>query len=207
MNRLVVLVLVAVLGGCAAPSIPTTYTGPDSGTVVVGIGATSETSYSSYTLLARPRTPAPSERAGGVARLVFYQSNIFHKQKPDYQSDSEAGVVLVASMPAGEYEVFNFEVFHHPFGSPGTIYSSQTPFSIPFTVKPGTTAYLGNFQARNVRGRNLLNMPMNAGAIFAVSDRQTADVALARARRPSISSSENFTPRPPVGRSPFFVAP
>ena len=204
MRRLFILFVVALVSGCAAPHIPTNYAGSDAGTIVVGIGAAADTSYSIYTLLVRPRAVATNDSTG-VARLVWAQTNIFSKQAPEYENESEAGVVVVATLPAGEYEVFNFEVFQNP---PARIFSSKVPFSMPFTVEAGRTAYLGNFQARNVRGRNLLGMPLNAGAVFAVSDRQATEMAIAQKKSPSVTAdATDFTPNVTKLNSPFFVLP
>jgi len=209
MLRLLLALVVTLLAGCATTSsISTEYAGPDGGQVVVGIGAAKGTNYGSYSLYFRSLDA--QAQAGGPkpsGRFVYFQDNPFSLQKRDYDTSAENGVVFVASLPPGRYEIFNFNVFLNA-GMTQTSFGSRTDFSIPFEVKPGKAVYLGNFQANGVRGQNIFGMSIAAGAFFVVDSRLQADIALARARggpRPVPADVADATPSVAAIASPFFV--
>jgi hypothetical protein len=209
MRKSILLLLpLAFLGACAsAPRIPTDYAGADGGKVVVGIGAAAGTTYSSYALQFRKRGSAGAPAQQGSGRFIYFQTNLFSKQTPDYAANGESGVVLVESLPPGDYEIYNFDVFYNG----GTIqknFGSKTDVSIPFSVKPGTTTYLGNYQANKLIGQNVLGMPLPAGARFIVSDRLASELPIAQAKaKTPLGTPENASPDPERLGNPFFAGP
>lgn len=208
MLRLILAAAAALLTSCAStPRLPSDYKGPDAGHVVLGFGAAAGTSYSSYTLFFR-RAPRPADGAAApVGNFTYFQTNLFYAQKPDFQGPTEQGVVLVSSMPPGDYELFNFDIFLNA-GTMTRNFGSRKDFSIPFTVRPGRIAYLGNYQANGMRGDNVLGISLAAGAVFAVSNRADSEITIARAKAPRLSGEvEDFTPAVAAVASPFFVAP
>ena len=87
-------------------------------------------------------------------------------------------------------------------------FRSKVAFSIPFVVQPGKAVYLGNYQANVVWGRNIVGIPVTAGAFFVVEDRLQQDVQLARARTnpiPVASQVESAVPSVAAIGSPVFV--
>lgn len=62
-------------------------------------------------------------------------------------------------------------------------FTSREPFSIPFTVTTGKVTYLGKYQANGLTGKNFVGLPLAAGAVFVVQDRQAKDMDLLRKRR------------------------
>lgn len=206
-KRLTTILCLFLVGCATVDRVPTDYTGPDAGRVVLGIGAAAGTSYSSYSLFFRKRdVPGGAEKAA-QGRFAYFQTNIFFKQVADYQSPAESGVVLVHSLPPGEYEIFNFDVFLNG----GTIqnnFGSRTDFSIPFKVRPGLTTYLGNYQANKLTGKNLLGLSIPAGAVFLVTDRLESEMSIAQTKATSaLGAGQNATPQPAQIRNPFFVSP
>ena len=189
MTKLILSLAIALITGCATfDRLPTDYAGPDAGKVVISIGAASGTSYSSYSLLFRRReTSSVNDTKRTQGQFVFFQKNMFSKQKPDYQAAAESGVVLVQSLPPGSYEIFNFDIFFNA-GTVQNNYSSKLPFSIPFIVRPGQTTYLGNYQANKMTGRNLFGIPLPAGAVFVVSNRRGAELAIAQMKDKSVAT-------------------
>jgi hypothetical protein len=209
MTKHLVLLLIAALTGCASiDRVPTDYAGSDAGRVVVGIGAATGTSYSSYSLLFRKKGAASSSSdRPSIGRFVYFQTNTFYKQAPDYQSADEAGVVLVQSLPPGEYEIYNFDIFFNA-GTVQNNYSSRAEFSIPFTVKPGEMTYLGNYQANRLTGKNFLGLSLPAGAVFVVSDRLNSELRIAEAKTKSTyGAASNKAPTPSSIGNPFFQSP
>lgn len=206
-SRLFLLPL-AFLGACASvDSIPTNYAGADGGKVVVGIGAAPGTSYSSYALQFRKRVNAGAAAQPATGRFIYFQTNIFSRQTPDYTANGENGVVLVEALPPGDYEIYNFDVFYNG-GTVQKNFASKTDVSIPFSVKPGATTYLGNYQANKLTGKNLLGMPLPAGAVFIVSDRLATELPIAQAKaKAALGTPENATPDPDRLGNPFFTSP
>ena len=206
MPRLFALLLIALLMGCASSPdrMLEAYSGPDAGQVAIGIGAAHGAQYQSYTLLFR-RTDGSG--AGKVGRLTYFQDNIFSSQKRDYDTPTESGVVLLSSLPAGTYEIFDFDIFMNG-GMYRQNFKSKVGFSIPFIVRPGRAVYLGNYQANAIWGRNMVGIPITAGAFFVVEDRLQQDVELARARTnpiPVASQVESAVPSVAAIGSPVFV--
>ncbi len=196
-----------LLAGCSTVDrLPTDYAGADAGKVVVGIGAAAGTSYSSYALLFRKRDASAGAENAARGRFIYFQTNTFSKQTPDYRSPVESGVVLVHSMPPGEYEIYNFDVFFNG-GTVQTNFGSRNNFSIPFSVKRGETTYLGNYQANALTGKNVLGIPRPAGAVFVVSDRLKDELAIAEAKTKSrLDSAHDATPQPSQIVNPYFVS-
>jgi hypothetical protein len=204
MFKLLAVALVALLAGCATVDfVPTDYAGPDAGKVVLGIGAATGTLNSSYSLKFRKKGLATTEKPA-IGWFTYMQDNLFHRQEPDYQSPTEMTLVLVKSLPPGEYEIYNFDVT--PFGS--TNYSSRYNFSIPFSVKAGQTTYIGNYQANKLTTKNLLGLSEPAGAFFVVSDRMQTELPIAETKSMSkLEPVQDSTPEPGQIGSPFFVSP
>jgi hypothetical protein len=196
-----------VLAGCASvDSIPADYAGPDAGKVVISIGAATGTEYSSYSLLFRKQKSTGSAEKQAVGRFTYFQTNMFYKQAPDFHTNGEAGVVLVQALPPGDYAIYNFDVFNNA-GTVQSHYFSKVDISIPFTVRPGQTTYLGNYQANHLSGKNMFGMPLPAGAVFIVSDRLASELPIAQARtKTDFGTPVNATPDPKRLENPFFVS-
>lgn len=209
MLRLLALPLLLLLASCTTVErLPTDYAGADAGKVVIAIGASRGTTYSFYAFLFRRADgKQPQQTPSPFGAFTYYQTNVVHGMKPDYVAENEAGVVLVSSLPPGRYEIYNFDIFFNA-GMVQNRYSSKVPFSIPFVVESGKVVYLGNYQANRSTGRNLVGMPMPAGAVFAVSDRQAADIAIAR-RKLSTVPADILDATPEIAKiaNPFFVVP
>jgi hypothetical protein len=206
MMRRLLLCTPVLLAGCAI-GLPTDYQGPDAGHAVIGIGATKDTHYNSYSLLFhRIDTPAPH---GGVREsgwLSYYESMISLQQR-DYDDAQESGVVITADLPPGRYELYDFNAFDH--GGRNTYYRSPWPFSIPFVIEPGKTVYLGNYQANGPQAKNVQGLSLHAALAFVVEDRQARDVAIARTHPEAsslASSVEDATPVVASIGSPRFVS-
>ena len=142
-----------------------------------------------------------------TGRFRFCPPDLFCRTLFDYDNAREQGVVMIKSLPAGEYEIYNFSVYFNT-GTLEKTFSSREDISIPFTVKPGVTAYLGNYQANGLSGKNFIGVSLPAGAVFVVEDRLGGELKLAQSKEPGVSAETN-TFLPDVERlgSPFFIAP
>lgn len=206
MFRFLVSFCAAFLVGCASTTqMPSDYEGADAGKVILGLGAMNGgAAYSSYDLRFRRIDGAQTESVG---RFTFLPNNVFSSKKPDYQNSQETGVVLVKSLPAGKYEIFNFNIFLN-MGMTQTNFSSKEPFSIPFTVKAGQVTYLGNYQANKLTAKNTFGMEIPSGAAFAISQRLMTELGIARASDSKIpATAEDSTPNVSNIKSQFFIRP
>jgi hypothetical protein len=208
-SALVACASLLLLAACATPPpvVPTDYKGQDAGHVVIGVGAANGTLNEGYSFRVRSADGAFVEpKSWGNARFVYYQSNLFRSRTPDYKNASEAGVVIVSTMPPGKYEIFNFDVFFNGYPVSSN-YSSRTAFSIPFTVEAGKTVYLGNYQANALKGENLLGITVAAGAVFVVEDRLETDMVLAKKQAQELpEATVNAVPSVQKINNPYFVA-
>ena len=193
------------LSACGSiPDVRNEYQGTDAGRIAIGIGASANTHYSSYSLNFRKLNDKDAE----PNRFVYFQHNEFSAQKRDYENPEENGVVQSFRLPPGDYEIFNFDIFLNG-GTVQKNFGSRKEFSIPFKVRANETTYLGNYQANLVMGKNFFGMSMAAGAVFVVTNREKADIELAKKRLPNVSFGpiSNATPTVQSVANPFFVDP
>jgi len=204
MSRLAALFLVALLSGCVATAakIPMDYAGVDAGKVVVGLGSTADAGFYEYYLAFRRLDAEVEPPPSGV--FTYVQRKVFGAtDKPDYKNDEELGVVLVKSLAPGRYEIHGLSVTQYD-----SSLGSRIAFSIPFTIQPGQTTYLGNYQGQRVaRGKNVFGMTL-PGFVFVVSDRFDAELALAHKKSATLpASGQNATPDVKSLRYPLLISP
>lgn len=203
MKILFSLVSAFLLVACGSiPDVRNEYQGPDAGRIVIGIGASANTYYSSYSLMFR----RISDKGGDANQFVYFQDNVFAAQKRDYENTKENGVVQSFRLAPGDYEIFNFDIFLNG-GTVQKNFGSRKDFSIPFRVRRNETTYLGNYQANMVTGKNFFGFTIPAGAVFVVTDREKADLELVRKRLPDVSFGHvsNETPGVSAIANPFFI--
>lgn len=207
MKAVLMLLTTLVLAGCATLSgqtMETEYSAKDAGQVVIGIGAAAGTEYTSYRFYygRSAFNPGNQEDLGIFAYYQGYQPFT----KADYRDEVEEGVVVTARLAPGEYEITNFSATLPLAAYTTATYFAATPFSIRFTVKPGVTTYLGNYQAVASGGQRSTGAT-NAGApVFLVQDKHERDLALARSRTPGIFQVvDNATPEAKALHREFFV--
>lgn len=172
------------------------------------MGASTGTMNTTYALQFRKRVPGGATKKETWGEITFDQSHLFNKlQSADYQSSRETGMVLVQAMPPGEYEIYNFFIFRRA-GVLTYSFRSKTDLSIPFTVKAGQATYLGNYQANDFSGKNIIGFSEPAGAVFVVTDRLAAELPIAQAKaNTALGTPADATPVPESIGSPFFIKP
>lgn len=213
MKKIYTALLSVILSGCAGVDfIPTGYIGPDSGIVILGIGASTGTRgrglwYATYSFYFRKRIPLGQVEKKSLGIFQFCQSDHFFCQRePDYQSAGETGVILVNTLPPGEYEIYNFDYFFTNGWVQKTTWSGMD-FSIPFSVKSGQVTYLGNYEAQRITTKNFTRTKLpSEGVIFKVTDRVKSDMEIAETlKNDKLDVSENATPTPRTLINPFFL--
>jgi hypothetical protein len=197
-KRLVVLFACACIVSACATKLAH-YEGVDAGYAVATISAKKGTVYSSYRLLYRSRDRMQH------GEFYWLQDNMFSSDKPDFEDPNESGEVTALKIMPGEYEIYSFSVFQNGYPSTST-YTPRQEFSIPFTIVPGETVYLGRYLAVATYGENFFGMTVKGGPIFVVSDQQARDVAIAKSELPEIAGAKSVVPTSAQIRPPLFVA-
>ena len=177
--------LLALAWGASGARAAGEYQGPDAGRVVIGMGQVHEaiygdkvaryTQFGSWTFYYRRPDTSWSD---GVLHYQWAKV-LSGSNAPDYGNERANGVVLTKSLAPGKYEIYNFEV-------PGTMgkIKAAGKLSIPFTVEPNQTTYLGNFQAYPLGRKGVFGQLQVVDVVFGVSDRQTADIDILKAKMP-----------------------
>lgn len=199
--RFLIPLVALLLTGCVKQlEVRDEYKGEDAGRVAIGIGATTKTNYDWYIIHFR------NLETKAKGRFVYHQNNLFRAHKRDYETQDENGVVWYFNLRPGRYEIFNYTIYLHA-GTSEINWYSRKDFSIPFTIRPNETTYLGNYQANLMTEKGAFGVAMPNGAKFVVTDREKRDLELVRNRIPNVAfgSVNNATPKPEAIGTPLFV--
>jgi hypothetical protein len=104
---------------------------------------------------------------------------------PDFNTGYETGKVQIQHLRPGKYEVYSFEFTGSSIGEWIT-WHPKKPFSIPFTINPGETTYIGNFARAPSLGTQKAS-ELGAAGFFVVSDKHQRDIEIARRKRPDLT--------------------
>jgi hypothetical protein len=174
------------------------YKGADAGRLVVSLGAYRGADYAFYRLFFHTHDKSK------MAQVKYTANQPFLPQRyTDYSDGIEAGDVAVWALAPGEYEFYNFEIYYAG-GMVQETFRSKEDFSIPFTIKPGKTVYLGEFRAMEIYVRNLFGLEVPGGAKFQIFDEHARDMPIAKVRDPLVGEPEILLPDPAAIKSPFF---
>lgn len=111
--------------------------------------------------------------------------NIGNDGDPElYETKRTKGMLFDVTLPAGRYEFYDLWMVAVGLFGASTEYRPKQPFSIPFTVEPGTVNYLGEFRAYPAFEKGAFGLA-RAGGYFVVTDREARDTALFIKRRGS----------------------
>jgi hypothetical protein len=112
----------------------------------------------------------------------------------DFEGPDSCGSLFVASLPAGDYEFYDFFVQQTVLG--GAISSGPNAyFSTPFKVVAGKVCYLGELKAFRVAGPRALGMPGQDSIRFELSDQAKRDIPLLKRKYPDVTLPvQNVTP-------------
>jgi hypothetical protein len=200
-RSLLTILSLLILSSCTAGLHVTNYEGPDAGVLVTSLGAKTGTVYNGYNLFYRMKNRSPD----GDGTIWWGQANILEGRKLDIDNGGETGIVDVRRLPPGEYEIFNFRVFYNG-GNVQKNFSSKQDFSIPFSIRPGRTTYIGEFIAVGVQGQNIFGFSILDGAYFTVADRRERDITIARQKHPNLGEVQSAVVDPKLVGNPFIRA-
>ncbi len=122
--------------------------------------------------------------------------------KFDFQNEDSCGSLYVVSLPAGDYEIYDFSVIQSVFG--GTImHSPSSPFSIPFTVGAGKISYLGELKIDRIEAAKFLGLPGSDQVRFDLSDQNARDIAILHGKYPELTAPVEIVKPGPQFSNPF----
>lgn len=183
MFKYLLLTLTLTMVGCQSTQPISEYSQADAGQVIMGISAAPKTYYGSMGFYVRGLDNDFKKK------FIYSTSNGFLAVKHDYKTENESGFIIQHSFPPGKYEVYNFYLFYNS-GTATTDFTSRQEFSIEFQVLPNQTTYLGNFLAHQVMAKNILGIPVPAGAEFEVRDLEKADLSIYDRKYPGTKSNK-----------------
>ena len=179
------------------------YKGSDAGRLIIAFGSNHGMDYAGYRLNYRAKSGC------GKAFLSHLHANfniftaLLPQKKPDIDDAAEEAEVWVVPLAPGEYEFYDFEIWSDN-GIVRNRFSPREKFSVPFTIKAGTSTYLGDFRAMALSGRNIVGFPVEGGAYFMISDQSDRDLNIAKAHDPAVREVEKAVPDAQALGSSYF---
>ncbi len=176
MRSLLIVVFSVLLLSCGTNQ----YKGANAGYLVMGVGAAkdnpSKTIFKIYKY-----NPIKSTFTDFDFEICKNQ-RFLNGCKPDYENQSELGIVLVAKLEPGDYDIGWFETGY------GNVSMKNTEhLGIRFTIKPNQTTYIGNNQT-NIDTSKTLWWKSPKSVAFYLTDRKDQDIAYAKLNYPEIST-------------------
>jgi len=183
MKRMVLAAAIATLFGPSAWA-------DGKGKVVMTVSAGPETNFQDYLLFFRT---ADGEHQDSVR---YGQHNWLLRTSRDFDDAQGNGVVKILDLAPGDWQIDNFE-----FTSYAATIRPYHPFEVHFTVKPGTTTYIGDYRVHvgavpSSRDPQLGNQQL-VTVYFSVTDQSARDVAIARKKDGDIGDVEVALPEIP----------
>jgi hypothetical protein len=178
------------LSCCATDSVP--YRGGDGGYLIASIGAQFDANFPNYKFKYR----SLDRTYEGSISLPSHPERVVRGE--DFKSPAKWGVVTVARLAPGSYEIYNYDI------SVGVRLSRGQDFSIPFTVRSGEPTYLGEYLAQTGLERDMLGIASARPPLaFVISNEQQRDIGLARSRFPEIANVPVTNAVPDPKNNPF----
>lgn len=210
------LVLIAVLGACATAgggksvhSSLTPIDGEPRGWLVATIGVLGEQDklppfHGNYVNF----RPVP-EQGRATGTFYAYINDVVNapREELDVFEGGKLQKVIVIPLRPGQYEITGGDMVTD-VGVATASDRSAPGFSHPFEIRADQFTYVGSYLARVMMGENAVGMTIRSGAYYEISDQQQRDLALARARDPSLPKDApvaDAIPRPPQLAAGMFL--
>ena len=176
------LLILVFLAGCVTTSrLPETLVSNDLDNKGLLIGSISRGeglfSYSFYNFYLRGLNNDVEE----VARLS--QDSLAWHAKDAFKDDFERGGLFAISLPEGQYEFYNYELYYNN-GMFDRTWRAGKDFSMPFSIKDNQITYIGEIKATAVMTEKVLGASWPKGAILSTSDQRSRDISLLKQRYP-----------------------
>ena len=173
-------ILVCVLACLGTETQAREYHGADQGMLVVSLGMIAQgnkPSFDSY-MMNYKVAGTKTDTFLGEPSLSFSPVSYFHAK--DF-TGRELGRVEILHLKPGNYEIYS-STFHYVQGVQDVQWGSHKDFSIPFTIKPGETTYIGAFLGVTLYD----GMGFPANGYLVLSDRHDRDIEIAKKKEPGL---------------------
>ena len=130
----------------------------------------------------------------------YHRDDTIFSSERDFDDQSENGIVKILTLAPGEWGIVHFSAY-----AGVTQFDSAEEVFVPFTVIPGGTVYIGDYEMITKWGKNWLGMKMEYDPSFVVADKSQRDIPIAKRKDPSIA---NVTVAVPAiaATNPYFVS-
>lgn len=173
MHRLLAVAGALLLSACAGTNTGWSDQNAERGTVIVAFAADKTAgSFRAFDLDIR-RTD------GSPAADISYTLRGMDADRPDFQTDSEQGIVAQKLLPPGEYEIVD------AVGDQGTFWWAKEtrpsqPIALRFVVAPGSVTYIGHVRV------GLSEASAQPALAVAISNEDRTDIARAMRKYPGL---------------------
>jgi len=179
------------------------YKGSDAGRLIIAFGSNHGMDYAGYRLNYRAKSGCGKAFISHLHANFNIFTALLPQKQPDIDDAAEEAEVWVVPLAPGEYEFYDFEIWSDN-GIVRNRFSPREEFSVPFTIKTGTSTYLGDFRAMALNGRNIVGFPVEGGAYFMISDQSDRDLKIAKAHDPAVTEVEKAVPDAKTLGSSYF---
>lgn len=143
-------------------------------------------------------------RDGKHSDYASYSHDSLLSPGSDFAGEDEKGGVQILTLPAGEWEMYQCAMTGRSSALDSTSFYPSKEFSVPITVIPGGTVYIGSYRAVWITGKDAFGGATTTGGYFAVSDQGGRDIAIAKKKDPAIGDVEARIPDYGALGLPFF---
>lgn len=189
MLRAVVVAALVAVSGCMTTKAPDRWSALPEQEKAVLFGAITADTSSRYTL-SRYEISYRNVATGEVGAFGFSPVRSWMPELGSDRGDPElsvprrsSGRIFEVTLPAGDYEFFQVHLVNVHGGLGSSTWKSKEPFSVPFTIEPGRTYYIGEIRGFPMIGTSLIGMSVPAGGYFIFVDREARDTELLAKRR------------------------
>ena len=177
LSSILFALLTLVLSGCATTSVPANYApSENSGKGVVVTSITYSGRYAGYSVMyasSDGKTTGKFMVGKGMVLIPYFPDM-------DFEEKGMKGEVVVAELPAGQYEINGWHV-----SSGYASIRPASPVQVRFTVEPGKKVYLGSFHFEQTRSMGLTVTGVKVG----FADQEVRDMNVVAKKYPGVASS------------------
>jgi hypothetical protein len=143
-------------------------------------------------------------RDGKHSDYASYSHDSLLSRGSDFVGENEKGGVQILTVPAGEWEMYQCAMTGRSSALDSTTFYPSKDFSVPITIIPGGTVYIGSYRAVWTAGKDAFGAAVTTGGYFAVSDQSGRDIAIAKKKDSAIGDVDAQIPDYGALGLPFF---
>jgi hypothetical protein len=175
MNRRTLLRGIAATLALSMPTKAVASGASPSGKVIFALGMIPSANYRFVYLSLRMRNGEHRDD------FSYHRDDTIFSSDRDFDDQSENGIVKILDLAAGEWGIVSYSAY-----AGVTQFNPTDDIFIPFTVLPGQTVYVGDYEMMTKVGKNWLGMMLEYDPTFTVTDKSQRDIPIAKRKDPSI---------------------